>query len=62
MATNLSRTQAGNKGKWDSRAVYAKCIHAWNAWQTGTATALNYHPQADVPNLVIVTNGKSRSY
>ncbi len=51
-----------NKGRWDSRAMYVKCIHAWNAWQTGAATALNYHAEADVPNLVIVTNGKSKTY
>ncbi len=51
-----------NKGKWDSRAVYVKCIHAWNAWQAGSTTALSYHHEAPVPDLVIVTNGKSKSY
>lgn len=51
-----------NKGKWDSRAIYAKCIHAWNAWQTGTMTTLSYYSHAPVPDLIVVTNGKSKSY
>ncbi len=52
----------GEKGRWDSRALYAKCIHAWNAWQEGKKTTLHYYPDAAVPNLVIVTNGRSKSY
>lgn len=50
------------KGKWDSRAIYVKCIHAWNAWQMGTGTTLNYHPQTGIPDLVVITNGRSKSY
>jgi hypothetical protein len=31
------------------REMYAKCLHAWNAWRKGEGTNLNYYPEADVP-------------
>jgi len=51
-----------NKGRWDTRAVYIKCIHAWNAWQTDTATDLKYYPAAGVPNLLIRTGGRNDTF
>lgn len=44
---NGSRSRAR---KADTREVYVKCIHAWNAWRKGETTRLNYHPEADVPS------------
>jgi len=35
--------------KWDTRAYYAKCIHAWNAYLKGEITALKYFPDAELP-------------
>ena len=32
-----------------SREMFVKCIHAWNAWRSGEATALNYYQSAKTP-------------
>jgi len=37
--------------KWDSRALYVKCCHAWNAWRTGRGTSLKYTKGAPLPKL-----------
>jgi len=42
-----TRAMAGKK--WDQRAVFVKCIHAWNAYMTGKTTLLSYHPDAQIP-------------
>jgi len=31
------------------REMYAKCIHAYNAWRRDEVTRLNYYPDADLP-------------
>jgi hypothetical protein len=33
----------------DRRAIYAKCLHAWNAWRDGRETGLRYLPAAPLP-------------
>lgn len=35
-----------------ARAMYVKCIHAWNAWRKGTKTELKYFPAADIPKAI----------
>lgn len=35
--------------KFKSRAYYAKCIHAWNAWLDGSKTDLKYFPRKPLP-------------
>lgn len=42
------REQSGS----DRRATLCKCITAWNAWRTGKATNLKYHPDAKVPKAI----------
>lgn len=37
--------------KWNQRAMYVKCIHAWNAWKKGHQTDLKYHPRAPLPSV-----------
>jgi len=38
--------------KWDSRALYVKCCHAWNAWRLGKTTHLSYFKAAPPPKLI----------
>lgn len=33
----------------DRRAMFCKCIHAWNAWRQDRPTNLKYHAKASVP-------------
>lgn len=33
------------------RDMFVKCIHAWNAWRTNSATDLKYYPKADIPDI-----------
>lgn len=33
----------------DGRAMYAKCIHAWNAWRDDRGTSLKYFPNSPLP-------------
>ena len=40
------------KDKWNTRAIYVKCIHAWNAFHRGTTTDLKYHPKSPLPQLL----------
>jgi len=37
------------KSAWDTRAFYAKCIHAWNAHCEGRRTNLKYRPSCETP-------------
>jgi hypothetical protein len=34
------------------REMYAKCVHAWNAWRRETTTELKYHAQSKIPAAV----------
>jgi hypothetical protein len=34
------------------REIYAKCIHAWNAWRTGASTDLKYYANVALPKPV----------
>jgi len=43
--------QKNKASKWSSRAVYAKCIHAANAWRMECTTALKYVEAAPLPRL-----------
>jgi hypothetical protein len=40
---------AGRPRKADGREIYAKCLHAWNAWRKGEKTDLRYYAEAPVP-------------
>jgi hypothetical protein len=31
--------------------MYARCIHAWNAWRTNSNTSLAYYPDAKLPSV-----------
>jgi hypothetical protein len=48
---HTSRVSGKNKVV-SAREIYVKCLHAWNAWRKGEATALNYHAKADIPKVV----------
>lgn len=37
---------------WDTRAYYAKCIHAWNAWRRNVTTKMKYSREAALPSPV----------
>ncbi len=47
----LASSGGRDKGKvpTSNREVYAKSIHAWNAWRRGETTRLAYYPDADLP-------------
>lgn len=48
----LSKNRSGAEAKVvGHREVFVKCLHAWNAWRKGEATALNYHAKAAVPKV-----------
>lgn len=42
----------GDKEITDIRAMYAKSIHAWNAWRQDRQTQLKYHPKSPLPKPV----------
>lgn len=46
----------------DTRAQYAKCVHAWNAWQASDSTELKYHPSKPLPDLLVMVDGKLRKF
>lgn len=49
---NINRPVAKNsaqKVRWSSRAIFVKCIHAWNAYVDGIATELRYVDSAPIP-------------
>lgn len=49
---NRSRERVGAaiaKKRPDIREVYVRCIHAWNAFRRGDATALRYYKNAPLP-------------
>lgn len=50
------------RNKWDSRAIYVKCLHAWNAWQSNDQTNLKYFPESDIPPLLINVSGRLRAF
>lgn len=50
LARFLRGENRGNS-KANVRAIYVKCIHAWNAWRTGTTTNLAYHSSLAVPRV-----------
>jgi hypothetical protein len=45
--------RSGNMQKWGPRAVYVKCIHAWNAAQKNQTTSLSYVERAPIPSMWI---------
>jgi hypothetical protein len=36
----------------NSREMQVKCIHAWNAYRSGSKTSLKYHPNAPIPKIM----------
>lgn len=48
VAGGMGRNAAGKKAI-GQREIYAKCVHAWNAWRKGETTALKYHAAAPLP-------------
>lgn len=36
----------------DGRAMFSKCVHAWNAWREDRTTPLKYFPKAEIPKPV----------
>lgn len=46
----LRDTLRSNKRNDGVRAVYVKCLHAWNAYINRTSTRLAYYPNAEVPD------------
>lgn len=45
----IRRSKRDNVSSDVRREMYAKSIHAWNAWRRGIGTALNYFPKAELP-------------
>lgn len=52
IAGGSGRGMAANKKLVDSRELYVKCLHGWNAWRSGESTNLNYYPRAADPKVV----------
>jgi hypothetical protein len=46
---SISKKDSGGKVQMTPKAVYAKCLHAWNAWRRGETTNLNYYPGKPMP-------------
>jgi hypothetical protein len=40
------------KERDDSRAMYCRCVHAWNAWRRGDTTDLKYYAKSKLPAAV----------
>lgn len=38
--------------RWPPRAIFVKCIHAWNAWRRGAISDLKYYEGSPIPELV----------
>lgn len=43
------RSKSGRTDEWTPRAVYVKCLRAWNAFRTGQPTDLRYHKKSPLP-------------
>lgn len=52
MASGKGDTRSEEKKIVGQREMYAKCIHAWNAWRNNERTSLNYHAKAPLPSPV----------
>ena len=54
LARYLRSSRGGGKSRTreNDRAVFVKCIHAWNAFRRGLSTDLKYHARAAIPPLV----------
>jgi hypothetical protein len=37
---------------WSTRAIYVKCLLAWNAWRRGTVTDGKYHASSAIPKVL----------
>ncbi len=48
----LGAIRRSDASKWTSRAFYVKCIHAWNAYRSGSTTDLKYHRNAGIPKVL----------
>lgn len=45
----VSRGTLTTKQDSSRRAMYVKCLHAWNAWRKSVPTDLKYYPKAETP-------------
>lgn len=54
MGQGAKKTKQGEAEKEISgrRAMFVKCLHAWNAWRRGTRTDLKYYPNAPIPKAI----------
>jgi hypothetical protein len=54
LARFLRDSQGNNTGKirFNQRACFVKCCHAWNAWRKNQTTRLNYQADKPWPDLV----------
>lgn len=49
IANGANRAATAKKKVVGTREIYAKCVHAWNAWRKGESTNLNYYASAPLP-------------
>lgn len=51
LKTSVGRGRGADKSKKqeDHRAMYVRCLQAWNAWRKGEDTDLRYHANAPTP-------------
>jgi hypothetical protein len=49
---SINRGRGANRGvASDTREMYVKCLHAWNAWRKNEATDLKYFADKDIPTI-----------
>lgn len=46
---STAKRNDNRKREWDDRAIYAKSIHAWNAWRRNTKTDGKYYADSPLP-------------
>lgn len=49
---NKRGTSGRQAVQWTPRAVFVKCIHAWNAFRNRRTTDLKYHPGSPIPRVI----------
>lgn len=49
---NMTRKGSSERVRWAPMAFHVKCLHAWNAYRTGTATSLSYYKNAGIPKVL----------
>lgn len=49
LLTNSVNSGTGRRPAADTREMYVKCIHGWNAWRRNESTTLQYYPTSKTP-------------